>query len=69
MLTRTQHTFPPQLFCEVSAYFQVIFESIIDADKLSKQDLSQDLENGCPKLAFVKFLGILMFKGDHNVFV
>ena len=35
-----------------------------------KQGLSQDLETGltgCPKLAIVKFLGVYIFKGDHNI--
>ena len=31
------------------------------------QGLSQDLETGCPKLAIVKFLGVQIFKGDHNI--
>ena len=31
------------------------------------QGLSQDLGTGCPKLAIVKFLGVQMFKGDHNI--
>ena len=31
------------------------------------QCLSQDLETGCLKLAVVKFLGIQIFKGDHNI--
>ena len=31
------------------------------------QGLSQDLEIGCPKLAIVKFWGIQIFKGDHNI--
>ena len=30
------------------------------------QCLSQDLETGCLKLAVVKFLGVQIFKGDHN---
>ena len=29
------------------------------------QGLSQDLENGCPKLAIVEFLGIQNFKGNN----
>ena len=29
--------------------------------------LSQDFETGCLKLAFVEFLGIQIFKGDHNI--
>ena len=31
------------------------------------QGLSQYLETGCPKLAIVKFWGIQIFKGDHNI--
>ena len=31
--------------------------------------LSQDLETGCPNLAIVKFLGIQIFKGDHNILI
>ena len=31
------------------------------------QCLSQDLETGCLKLAVVKFLGLQIFKGDHNI--
>ena len=31
------------------------------------QGLSQDLEIGCPKLAMVNFLGVKIFKGDHNI--
>ena len=33
----------------------------------SQQGLSQDLETGCLKLAIVKFLGVQMLKGDHNI--
>ena len=33
------------------------------------QCLSQYLETGCLKLAVVKFLGVQMFKGDHNIFI
>ena len=33
------------------------------------QYLSQDLETGCLKLAVVKFLGIEIFKGDHNILI
>ena len=31
-----------------------------------KQCLSQDFETGCLKLAVVKFMGVQIFKGDHN---
>ena len=31
--------------------------------------LSQDLETGCLKLAVVKFWGVQIFKGDHNIFI
>ena len=33
------------------------------------QCLSQDLETGCLKLAVVKFLGVHIFKGDHNILI
>ena len=29
--------------------------------------LSKDLETGCPKLAILKFWGVQIFKGDHNI--
>ena len=32
-----------------------------------EQGLSQDLETGCLKLAIVKYLGVQIFKGDHNI--
>ena len=31
------------------------------------QGLSQDLETGCLKLAVVKFLGVQIFRGYHNI--
>ena len=34
-----------------------------------KQCLSQDLETGCLKLAVVKFWGVQIFKGDHNILI
>ena len=34
-----------------------------------EQCLSQDLETGCLKLAVVKFLGVQIFKGDHNILI
>ena len=33
------------------------------------QCLSQDLETGCLNLAVVKFLGVQIFKGDHNILI
>ena len=33
----------------------------------TSQGLSQDLETGCLKLAIVKYLGVQIFKGDHNI--
>ena len=33
------------------------------------QGLSQDLETGCLKLAIVEFLGIQIFKGNHNIHI
>ena len=34
-----------------------------------EQCLTQDLETGCLKLAFVKFWGVHIFKGDHNILI
>ena len=34
-----------------------------------RQCLSQDFETGCLKLAVVKFLGVQIFKGDHNILI
>ena len=34
---------------------------------VGRQGLSQDFETGCLKLAVVKFLGVHIFKGDHNI--
>ena len=31
------------------------------------QGLSQDLENGCQKLAIVNIVGILSLKGNNNI--
>ena len=33
------------------------------------QCLSQYLETGCLKLAVVKYLGVQIFKGDHNILI
>ena len=30
-------------------------------------DLRQDLETECTKLAILKFWGVLPFRGDHNI--
>ena len=38
-----------------------------DFVKCLDQGLSQDLETGCLKLAVVKFLGVQVIKGDHNI--
>ena len=37
--------------------------------KQQNQGLSQDLETGCIKLAVEKFLGVQIFKGDHNTLI
>ena len=34
---------------------------------VAEQGLSRNLETGCPKLTIINFLGILIFKGDHNI--
>ena len=43
-------------------------------NRLFKQEqatscLSQDLGTGCLKLAVVKFWGVQIFKGDHNILI
>ena len=56
------------------------FDSLAHAAKRAKEDkevkgwylkqcLSQDLETGCLELAVVKFLGVQIFKGDHNILI
>ena len=37
------------------------------ATATTTQGLSQDLETGCLNLAIVKFLGVQIFKGKHNI--
>ena len=39
------------------------------AENVYQQCLSQDLETVCLKLAVVKYLGVLIFKGDHNILI
>ena len=34
-----------------------------------QQCLSQDLETGCLKLTVLKFWGVQIFKGDHNILI
>ena len=36
---------------------------------IGRQCLSQDLETGYLKLAVVKFLGVQIFKGLHNILI
>ena len=62
MAFRTLPTTLLQIFCKIILNFKVIARSII-------QCLSQDLETGCLKLAVVKFLGVQIFKGDHNILI
>ena len=33
------------------------------------QGVSQDLETGCLKLAIVKFFGVQIFNGEHNILI
>ena len=40
---------------------------LILVSNICSQCLSQDLETWCPKLAIVKFLGVQVFKGSHNI--
>ena len=44
-----------------------LFNFVLAPLNYALQGLSQNLETGCPKLAIVKFLGVQIFKGDHNI--
>ena len=45
-----------------------MFLDALPGKKLTESvGLTQHLETGCPKLAIVKFLGIQLFKGNHNI--
>ena len=46
----------------------IILMLLLVYSTINYKGLSQDLETGCPKLAIVKFLGVQIFKEDHNVF-
>ena len=39
----------------------------VPSSKSITQGVGQDLEIGCLKLALVKFWGVQIFKGDHNI--
>ena len=39
----------------------------IEKLKIDGNGLNQDLRTGCPKLAIIKYLGVLFFKIDHNI--
>ena len=41
----------------------------VNSRNAPNQCLSQDLKTGCLKLAVVKFLGVHIFKGDHNILI
>ena len=53
------------IFCP----FSYMVELLNINGEIFRQCLSQDLENGCLKLAIVKFLGVQIFKGDHNILI
>ena len=67
--------------CYVQRIFTRSFVDTIDRTKFIEcyegvfkvnrtlQCLSQDFETGCLKLAVVKFWGVQIFKGDHNVLI
>ena len=50
----------------IAAYLLVIIRSKWYSHR---QCLSQDLETGCLKLAVVRFLGVHILKGDHNILI
>ena len=59
----------PIPFCiiEISLRYSIVRTiDMISYSKTLGQGLSQDLQTGCPKLAIGKYLGIQIFKGDHN---
>ena len=72
MFNRILPTTLLQIFCENLLYFQVIFKSMKIADDTFPGNsecewVNQDLKTGCLKLAIVKYLGVLFFKGDSNI--
>ena len=54
------------IYGEMSTLAQVIMNAESPQKLITRQGLSQDLETGCQKLAIVKYLGVQIFKGDHN---
>ena len=58
---------------ESQVWHKLVSALISGFDERSQQRgqcLSQDSETGCLKLAdFVKFLGVQIFKGDHNILI
>ena len=45
------------------------FSYLRSTNEQVEQGLSQDLETGCLKLAVVKFWGVQIFKGHHNILI
>ena len=52
---------------ELDTNTAIIEDMKAEMNKGKFQGISQDLETGCPKLAIVKLLGILFFKGDDSI--
>ena len=52
----------------VNSLFQLVLGQTL-INQSGHQCLSQDLETGCLKLAVGKFLGIQIFKEDHNILI
>ena len=77
-LTRTNISSQP-MACrqQVSLYWHSVIRgpsahpiaSLVNLRHSSYQGLSQNLETGCLKLAIAKFLGIQIFKGEHNILI
>ena len=55
--------------CRLQRKVNVHFSEVRKWILVCKQCLSQDLETGCLKLAVVKFWGVQIFKGDHNILI
>ena len=54
--------------CSAQHYFSRLkLQNFCTYLNFASQGLRQDLETGCLKLAVVKFLGVQIFKGDHNI--
>ena len=54
------------MYTNLYSYWHIEIENKNAVNKHYMQVLNEDFETGCPKLAIVKSLGTLLFKGDHR---